>query len=63
MTLREARRLRGWTQKQLEALSGVEQTAISRIERGSIANPGINRVRKLEAALKVRLTFGAEAAA
>lgn len=62
MTLREARRLRGWTQEQLEALSGVEQAVISRIERGTNANPGIRTVRKLETALSVRLLFGAEEA-
>lgn len=61
MTLREARRLRGMTQEQLEEASGVEQTAISRLELGRVANPGITTVRKLEAALKLKpgvLVFG-----
>jgi transcriptional regulator with XRE-family HTH domain len=62
MTLREARRLRGWTQEQLEERSGVEQAVISRVERGANRNPGIKTVRKLETALNVRLIFGAEEA-
>ena len=61
MTLREARDKREWTQERLEAESGVEQTVISRIERGVIANPTNDTVKKLEVALKLRrgtLVFG-----
>lgn len=66
MTLRQARDLRGWTQEQLEELSGVEQTVISRLERRVTQNPSNDTVAKLEAALKVRrgtLVFGAAAEA
>lgn len=61
MTLRDARALRGWTQEQLEAASGVDQTVISRLERGANANPTFETVTKLEAALRLRrgtLVFG-----
>jgi len=61
MRLREARRLRGMTQEQLEDASGVEQGVISRLERGESVNPTYETVRKLEAALKLKpgvLVFG-----
>lgn len=61
MTLREARRLRGMTQEQLEDATGVQQAAISKLERGINANPGYETIRKLEAALKLKpgvLVFG-----
>lgn len=61
MTLRAAREWRGWTQEQLESLSGVAQTTISKIERGDVLNPSNDTVAKLEVALKLRrgtLVFG-----
>lgn len=61
LTLREARERRGWTQERLESESGVEQSVISRLERGANANPTYDTVQKLEVALKVRrgaLVFG-----
>lgn len=61
MTLREAREWRGWTQEQLEKLSEVAQTTISKIERGEVLNPSNGTVAKLEVALRLRrgtLVFG-----
>lgn len=61
MTLRDARRKKNWTQEQLEAASGVDQTVISRLEREPNANPTYETVRRLEDALKLRpgtLVFG-----
>lgn len=61
MTLREARDRRKWTQEQLEDASGVDQGVISRLERGTSANPTFDTVRKLEEALRLRpgtLIFG-----
>lgn len=61
MTLREARRLRGMTQEQLEDASGVEQGFISKLELGKSVNPSYETVKKLEAALKLKpgvLVFG-----
>lgn len=66
LTLRDARTKRGLTQTQLEAASGIDQTVISRIERGENPNPTIDTVRKLEDALRLRrgtLVFGHEAEA
>lgn len=63
-TLREARRRRGLTQEQLEQASGVQQSVISRIERGDTFDPSWGTVTKLEDALGVRrgsLVFGDEA--
>ena len=45
---------------EVEALSGVPQSVISRLERATISNPGIRIVRKLEAALQVTLLFGSD---
>lgn len=66
MTLKEARTKRGFTQEQLSAAAGVDQSVISRIERGENANPSHETVTKLEAALGLRrgtLVFGREALA
>jgi transcriptional regulator with XRE-family HTH domain len=63
MTLREARELRGWTQEQLEAASGVDQAHISKLERREVLNPSNDTAAKLEAALRVRrgtLVFGVQ---
>ncbi len=65
MTLSEARKRAGLTQMELEELSGVDRTRISRIEADPNANPTIDTVRKLEAALKLRrgtLVFSDESA-
>ena len=64
MTLREARDLREWTQEQLEAVSGVDQAHISKLERGDVLDPSNATVAKLEAALRLRrgtLVFGDQA--
>lgn len=61
MTLRAARGLRGWSQEQLEELSGIAQATISKIERGEVTNPTNDTVAKLEVALKLKrgtLVFG-----
>jgi transcriptional regulator with XRE-family HTH domain len=54
MTLREARKRRGLTQVELADLSGVEQTQISRIEKGRVGRPRWETVAKLSRALNYR---------
>lgn len=61
MTLKEARTRRNLTQEELEEASGVDQSVISKIERGTVRNPGIDTVLKLAKALRVNpgdLSFG-----
>ena len=52
--LKRFRRRRGLTQEQLADLSGVGQTAISRLERTAGANPHWETVDKLARALRAR---------
>jgi transcriptional regulator with XRE-family HTH domain len=72
LTLKAARDAKGWTQEQLEAETkkvdpaglGVDQRAISKIERGSVEDPMNSTVVHLENALGVArgtLIFGREA--
>lgn len=61
ITLRAARKRAGLTQVELATASGVDQTAISKLEVGTIANPGFDTVLKLANALDVdprTLRFG-----
>lgn len=64
MTLAEAREDANLTQQKLEDLSGVDRTRIAKMEADPVnANPTVDTVRKLEAALKLRrgtLVFGAD---
>ncbi len=53
--LKLARQSRCWRQKDLEAKSGVSQSAISRIERGHIGPQSIDSVRRVCAALEIRV--------
>lgn len=53
MTLREARKRRKLTQEQLAAISGVDQTTISNLERGAVQSPTWDTVAKLCAALDI----------
>lgn len=65
-TLKEARDEKGWTQKELEERSGVEQRNISKIERADIVDPANSTVEKLEKALGLKrgtLVFGEHAKA
>jgi len=52
--LLDARIKRGLTQKQLALLTGVDQSDISKIERG-ISNPSIKLLNKLADGLNMRL--------
>lgn len=74
LTLKEARDAKGWTQERLEAETksvdpdrkGVDQRAISKIERGEVEDPMNSTVVLLETALGVQrgtLVFGREALA
>lgn len=74
LTLKEARDAKGWTQERLEAETkrvdpdgvGVNQRAISKIERGAVDDPMNSTVVHLENALGVArgtLIFGREAMA
>ncbi len=54
-TLKVARKdLRGLTQDELAAKSGVDQTTISGIEIGKVTNPTFRTVCKLAKALRLR---------
>lgn len=66
LTLKRARKAKGWTQEELEAASGVTQSAISRLERGEVPDPQNSTVDALERALALQrgtLVFGREAMA
>jgi len=61
-SLKQARDHKDWTQVELSEASGVDQSFISRLERGVVSNPGIDTVRALETALRLTpgtLVFGA----
>jgi len=53
----ERRKERGWSQEQLADKAGkpVDQTTISRLERGLTADPGITIVMRIAAALEVSI--------
>jgi len=53
ITLKEARTRRGWTQEELEAVSGVSQPVISKIERGDVADPAFSTIVRLAKALRM----------
>lgn len=55
--LRDARRDAGLSQTALAARSGVSQTYISDLETGTLANPTIAVLRRLETALRCTLRF------
>jgi len=60
VTLREARKAASLTQEELENLSGVDQTTISRLERESAPKPTPDTVDRLAKALGIapsRLRF------
>jgi transcriptional regulator with XRE-family HTH domain len=72
MTLKEARDSRNWTQQRLEAETqrvdsdgvGIDQRAISKIERGEVSDPMNSTVVLLEKALGLQrgtLVFGKKA--
>ena len=54
--LLEARARKGYTQKELADITGIDQSDISKIERG-IANPSLNTLCRLADALDARLTL------
>jgi transcriptional regulator with XRE-family HTH domain len=59
-TLREARDRRRWTQDELAARSGIDQTTISNIECGRTSRPSFETVMRLASALGIapaRLRF------
>jgi transcriptional regulator with XRE-family HTH domain len=53
--IRLVRQRRGWRQKDLSDRSGVSQSAISRMERGHFGPQSIDSVRKVAAALEIRV--------
>jgi len=55
--LRAARRLRRLSQGALERASGVDQTTISRIERGLVPGTPVRRLAMLAAGLNADLAF------
>lgn len=56
MTIAEARKRRGfnWTPERLAKESGVSRATVYRLEAGTITNPSIETVHRLEDALKLR---------
>lgn len=66
LTLQTARHRKGWTQQALARRSGVQQSAISKLESGVVTDPQKSTVDALEAALGLQrgtLIFGREALA
>lgn len=66
VTVKAARDTKGWTQEQLEQASGVNQSTISKLERGEVGDPQKSTVDALEDALGLQrgtLVFGREALA
>lgn len=66
LTVKAARDAKRWTQEVLEAKSGVNQSTISKLERGEVEDPSKSTVDALEDALQLQrgtLVFGAEAEA
>ena len=51
-----ARAKKGLSQKELSALSGIDQSDLSRIERGT-ANPSVNTLSRIAQALDAKLTI------
>jgi DNA-binding Xre family transcriptional regulator len=49
--VKRARYARGWTQRRLEEVSGVDQTTISRLENGRLINLRLVRLAALAGAL------------
>jgi DNA-binding XRE family transcriptional regulator len=49
--LKRARHAKGWTQRQLEGASGVDQTTISRVENGRQMGLGLLKIAALAMAL------------
>jgi transcriptional regulator with XRE-family HTH domain len=54
-TIRAARRKRGWRQRDLAAKAGVSQATVWRVERGQIPEMTLAALRKVAAALEIRL--------
>lgn len=58
------RKEKGITQQELEELSGVDRTRISKLESDPNANPTVETVSKLEVAMRLKpgtLVFGSKA--
>jgi transcriptional regulator with XRE-family HTH domain len=56
---REVRTRKGWRQKDLAAMAGVSQGLISRIELGRLGSLSLNGLRKVGAALDIRISLDA----
>ena len=54
LSITAARKLRGVTQKELSALTGISQGDISQIENGTL-NPSLKILRRIAAALDMEL--------
>lgn len=51
--IREARRMRGWTQAELAERIGIDHTGVSHLENGRHDNPTLERIRRIADALDV----------
>jgi transcriptional regulator with XRE-family HTH domain len=55
--VRKRREIRGLTQHELAAITGIAQTLISRIERGVNTNPGAEVLKRLAIALHCSIDY------
>jgi transcriptional regulator with XRE-family HTH domain len=55
--LRRSRQMRGFTQMELAALSGVPQPQISKLESGGTDDPGVKSIRNLALVLGVTVDY------
>jgi transcriptional regulator with XRE-family HTH domain len=55
--LRAIRHRKGWTQSEVAARAGVQQSVVSLVERGHFEGMSVRSLRAICAALEVRLLF------
>ena len=60
--LRSVRRWKGWSQEELARKARVSQPRVSRIERGHIGSMRLDDVRRVAAALDIRIDLYADMA-
>jgi len=56
MTLKSLRKAKRLTQEEVEAITGITSSYLSRLESGTVKNPGIDTIYKLSKAYNIGLT-------
>jgi transcriptional regulator with XRE-family HTH domain len=56
MTIRQSRKVKGWSQQQLARKARVSQPYLSQLEAGTYKNPGLVILKRLAKALGVPVT-------